>query len=438
MEASGDVCLFPQIIADGPDCCVGASNVQESEMKRIVGSLVVMIMVFSLCVGTLAAQEEDDGVLQKARDKYQEKLNKGQSEEQGNSPFSDPQLGSQDEENVPYTPVLLSFAPGISMPFGYYRTSVSCAAIGAAFEASYGFAGAGVFNIYNSGYGFQGAGVFNISGERIGGFQSAGVFNISGGEVDGFQGAGVFNIAGGPVSGAQVAGVFNIAEKVRGSVQIAGVFNIANKVQGLQVANVFNVAESVSGMQIGLVNITGELKGLQIGLINISNNGVDSLSYIYMPATDSAFVYWQAGSPFLYMVVGAGAPRADWFVRYDNLMLSAGLGTRVKLGGPYLDIDVSAEQAIGSDLEALYQAGLDHNKEAVISYMKPYPSARLSLGLPLGRTLHVTGGIKTVVQLEQGGTVPASQRTQDSLSATWFGVPFTAWSQWFFGVKVRI
>jgi len=206
MEASGDGCLFPHIITDGSDCCVGASNVQESEMKRIVASLIVLLMGFWFCVGTLAAQEEDDGVLQKARDKYQEKLNKGQSEEQGNSPFSDTQLGSQDEENGPYTPVLLSFVPGVSIPFGYYRTSVSCAAIGAAFEASYGFAGAGVFNIYDEGYGFQGAGVFNISGERIGGFQGAGVFNIAGNEVDGFQGAGVFNIAGGPVRGAQVAG----------------------------------------------------------------------------------------------------------------------------------------------------------------------------------------------------------------------------------------
>ena len=373
------------------------------------------VLVCSLGAGSLFAQESDDPVLQKARDKYQEQLDKGSTD---GSQTNRPDAASE----VPYEPVLLSFVPGISIPFGYYRTSASLAAIGAIFEASYGFAGAGIFNIYNDGYGFQGAGVFNIAG----------------GEINGFQGAGVFNIAAGPVRGAQLAGVFNIADQVQGSVQAAGTFNMASKVQGIQMAGIFNTAESVDGMQIGLINITGELRGLQIGLINISNNGVDSLSYVYMPAVDTSFVYWQAGSPFLYMVVGAGAPRKDWFVRNDRLMISAGLGTRVRLGGPYIDVDVSAEQAIGSDIGALYQAVQDENKEQFLAYLNPYPSARLSLGLPLGRNLYLTGGVKVLVQLEQGGTVPEHQKTQDTLSATWFGLSYTAWSQWFFGGKVRL
>jgi hypothetical protein len=373
------------------------------------------VLVCSLGAGSLFAQESDDPVLQKARDKYQEQLDKGSTED---SQTNRPEAASE----VPYEPVLLSFVPGVSIPFGYYRTSASLAAIGAIFEASYGFAGAGIFNIYNDGYGFQGAGVFNIAGS----------------EINGFQGAGVFNIAGGPVRGAQLAGVFNIAERVQGGVQGAGVFNIASRVNGVQYAGVFNIADSVNGVQIGLVNITGELQGLQLGLINISNNGVDSLSYVYMPAVDTSFVYWQAGSPFLYMVVGAGAPRKDWFVRNDRLMISAGLGTRVRLGGPYIDVDVSAEQAIGSDIEALYQAVQDEDKERFLAYLNPYPSARLSLGLPLGRNLHLTGGVKVLVQLEQGGTVPEEQKTQDTLSAAWFGLPFTAWSQWFLGCKVRL
>ena len=373
------------------------------------------VLVCSLGAGSLFAQESDDPVLQKARDKYQEQLDKGSTD---GSQTNRPDAASE----VPYEPVLLSFVPGISIPFGYYRTSASLAAIGAIFKASYGFAGAGIFNIYNDGYGFQGAGVFNIAG----------------GEINGFQGAGVFNIAAGPVRGAQLAGVFNIADQVQGSVQAAGTFNMASKVQGIQMAGIFNTAESVDGMQIGLINITGELRGLQIGLINISNNGVDSLSYVYMPAVDTSFVYWQAGSPFLYMVVGAGAPRKDWFVRNDRLMISAGLGTRVRLGGPYIDVDVSAEQAIGSDIGALYQAVQDENKEQFLAYLNPYPSARLSLGLPLGRNLYLTGGVKVLVQLEQGGTVPEHQKTQDTLSATWFGLSYTAWSQWFFGGKVRL
>lgn len=357
------------------------------------------VLVCSLGAGSLFAQESDDPVLQKARDKYQEQLDKDSTE---GSQTNRPEAASE----VPYEPVLLSFVPGVSIPFGYYRTSASLAAIGAIFEASYGFAGAGIFNIYNDGYGFQGAGVFNI--------------------------------AGGPVRGAQLAGVFNIAERVQGGVQGAGVFNIASRANGVQYAGVFNIADSLNGVQIGLVNITGELRGLQIGLINISNNGVDSLSYVYMPAVDTSFVYWQAGSPFLYMVVGAGAPRKDWFVRNDRLMISAGLGTRVRLGGPYIDVDVSAEQAIGSDIEALYQAVQDEDKERFLAYLNPYPSARLSLGLPLGRNLHLTGGVKVLVQLEQGGLVPEGQKTQDSLSATWFALPFTAWAQWFLGGKVRL
>ena len=398
-------------------------------MKVKLGILLSAVLVCSLGAGSLFAQESDDPVLQKARDKYQEQLEKKQPAQDADK---DPQFGDSAEgsqtnrpeaaSEVPYEPVLLSFVPGVSIPFGYYRTSASLAAIGAIFEASYGFAGAGIFNIYNDGYGFQGAGVFNIAGS----------------EINGFQGAGVFNIAGGPVRGAQLAGVFNIAERVQGGVQGAGVFNIASRVNGVQYAGVFNIADSVNGVQIGLVNITGELQGLQLGLINISNNGVDSLSYVYMPAVDTSFVYWQAGSPFLYMVVGAGAPRKDWFVRNDRLMISAGLGTRVRLGGPYIDVDVSAEQAIGSDIEALYQAVQDEDKERFLAYLNPYPSARLSLGLPLGRNLHLTGGVKVLVQLEQGGTVPEEQKTQDTLSAAWFELPFTAWSQWFLGCKVRL
>jgi len=398
-------------------------------MKVKLGILLSAVLVCSLGAGSLFAQESDDPVLQKARDKYQEQLEKKQPAQDADKgpQFGDSAEGSQTNRpdaasEVPYEPVLLSFVPGISIPFGYYRTSASLAAIGAIFEASYGFAGAGIFNIYNDGYGFQGAGVFNIAG----------------GEINGFQGAGVFNIAAGPVRGAQLAGVFNIADQVQGSVQAAGTFNMASKVQGIQMAGIFNTAESVDGMQIGLINITGELRGLQIGLINISNNGVDSLSYVYMPAVDTSFVYWQAGSPFLYMVVGAGAPRKDWFVRNDRLMISAGLGTRVRLGGPYIDVDVSAEQAIGSDIGALYQAVQDENKEQFLAYLNPYPSARLSLGLPLGRNLYLTGGVKVLVQLEQGGTVPEHQKTQDTLSATWFGLSYTAWSQWFFGGKVRL
>ncbi|AEJ20373.1 LA_2272 family surface repeat-containing protein [Gracilinema caldarium] len=378
-------------------------------MKRIVGSLVALLMGFSFFAGPLAAQEDDETVLQKAREQYQEKLNRERDTNRADAEFPSQvreATESYEDSEVPYTPVLLSFAPGVSSPFGYYRTSASFALIGATFEASYGFAGAGVFNIYNQGFGFQGAGVFNI--------------------------------AGGPVRGAQLAGVFNIAEDVTGSVQAAGVFNIAKTVKGIQIAEVFNVAESVDGMQIGLVNITDELRGLQIGLINISRNGVDSLSFVYMPATDTAFAYWQAGSPFIYLVLGAGAPRTDWFVRNDNLMVSAGLGTRVRLGGPYIDIDVSAEQHLGKDIEALYQAGVDCDKDAFISLIKPYPTARLSLGLPLSRSLHLTGGIKTLVQLEEGGTVPEFMKTQDTLSATWFGIPFTAWSQWFVGAKVTL
>lgn len=412
-------------------------------MKVTVRSLLLVMVVLTLGAalgaGTLSAQESDDPVLQKARDKYQEKLDKGKQDSGTQGPLASSGSDTADNESeVPYVPVLLSFTPGLSMPLGYYRTSASFAAIGAAFDTSYGFAGAGVFNMYDKGYGFQGAGVFNISGKKVGGFQGAGVFNIAGGEVDGFQGAGIFNIAGGPVRGAQLAGIFNIADKVQGSVQAAGLFNIASTVKGIQIAEMFNIAESVNGMQIGFVNITGELRGLQIGFINISNNGVDSLSALYMPATDTAFVYWQAGSPFLYMVLGAGAPRTDWFVRNDNLMVSAGIGTRVRLGGPYVDVDVSAEQAIGSDIDTLYQAAVDHDKDVLVSLCKPYPSGRISLGLPLGRNLHLTGGVKVLVQLEEGGQVPESQKTQDSLSATWFGIPFTAWSQWFVGAKVRL
>jgi len=369
---------------------------------------------------------------------------------------SDEDGESDDEENedqeAPYTPLFLAFTPGISIPFGYWDSSIALGWIGVLNRDVYGFQGssvfgiardvsgfqgAGVFNIARDMGGFQGAGVFNVA-RNVSGFQGAGVFNIVEERLEGFQGAGVFNIVADAEAPIQGAGVFNIVHGSMRGLQFAGVFNTAKHIRGGQFSSIVNVATSIRGVQIGLINIAEELDGIQIGLVNIAKNGVNGFGALYQPETSYIYGFWQNGTPSLYSLFMAAAPRADWFATQARAIVSFGLGTRIKLGGPYIDIDLSAATDIGPKIQPLWNAAVHHDWIAFAATLPPYPypSIRALVGIPILGKINAQAGFIFDVDLAGFEAVPSALKKGYTYSANWLGQAFTAYGKWFIGIKI--
>lgn len=249
----------------------------------------------------------------------------------------------------------------------------------------HGFQMAGVMAVSEGdAHGMQSAGVFVSAEGDVYGLQSAGVFTATEGTVNGIQSAGVFNTVGRNLNGIQSAGVFNSVEgSVRG-VQAAGVFNSAGDVNGAQVGLV-NVAEDVHGVQVGLVNVSENLYGLPIGLINIVKNGIRNFT-VWFEDTGYNYVGYQYGSNVFYTLAYGGLHKDDWFESYDSLVTGLGLGMRIKLGGLYVDADISAKHV------AAGESGGDKLSNAFAYDSTTYPAARLVAGLSLGRRLSIFAG----------------------------------------------
>ncbi len=401
----------------------------------------VLVALLAQAAGSFAqdsGQPSEQTALQNARDKYQASTPAQSSQESQEAGPVDSHGQGETQPGASeraYSPFVLALVPGLQLPAGLVDTSFSLAWIGARTGDIKGFQWAGVFNLAEKVEGFQGAGVFNLAG-AVDGFQGAGVFNIARGRVDGFQGAGVFNIAQAAEVPIQAAGVFNLAKKVSGF-QASGVFNVAGDVEGGQVAGVFNVAKNVRGAQIGLVNVAREVEGVQLGLLNISRSGVDSIGFTYEPGTDYVYGHWQAGTAYLYTLVGLGLPRRQWFNSDEGMVLSYGLGSRFRLDSAYIDLDVSAESFVGSRLGDFLDAKeSEQTGSAWRAVWGPaYPSVRLSLGIPLGHRIHLVGGLKMDVDLDERPGVPAELKEGRSFHDTWFGRGFTLWPKWFIGIK---
>ena len=429
-------------------------------MKRFMSIFAVAALVCQAAF--VFAQDSDEpsieSVLDAARAKYWQDV--GPDSESSDSESSEDDSsddsglfeaeGPDADDDVPYTPFLISLVPGVTIPFGYYDASFVAGPIGNISRDVTGAEGAGVFNISRDARGFQGAGVFNIA-RRVLGFQGAGVFNLVEGDAIGFQSSGVFNIVDGTFSGFQSAGVFNIAGTARTPLQCAGVFNIvdeiygfqgagvfniAERVAGGQVAGVFNAADYVTGIQIGLVNVADHIDGVQLGLVNIAGNGVNSAAVTYESQTDFAYAHWQAGTPAFYTVAGLGAPSGDWFHDTSGFVASVGFGSRTRAFGLIIDLDVSAAQAIGVLPYSSFDPSGDWGAWEGWSMIEPYPSVRLMAGLPIGRHLQIVGGVKADIDADSlGERVPEALKAGESWRGSVFGESLTAYYKWFFGIK---
>jgi hypothetical protein len=423
-------------------------------MKRqVLTCIAAFAVVFAAASFAQDSGEPSEGsVLEKARQKYQDDQKK-EGQEEGLAPAQSQGAEEAAPKSAPsgepaeaasgaiYVPVMVSFVPMVSFPFGLFDVSLSGACVGALVHDVNGIAGAGVFNLTHDIRGVAGAGVFNI-GHDLKGVEGAGVFNIAH-DVLGAQGAGVFNIAH-RVQGVQGAGVFNMADDFRG-IQASGVFNIAGDLSGLQVAPIVNVAKRVDGVQLGLVNVADEVEGFQLGLVNIAREGVQGPGLYFEPETDWLFAYHQNGSRRLYTVVAAGAPRGDWFSSSDGAVVSAGLGTRIGGGKNegYLDIEAAACQAYRPLRDSLDQLCAARNEgeadSAVVrlaSSFSLYPELRVRLGMPLIGKLSLVGGFSTDINLGDCPNLPESRKAGYAYSDTWFGEDFTAYTNWFIGLKI--
>ena len=346
------------------------------------------------------------------------------------------------DDGLRYTPFLVGFVPGISMPFGFYDTSLSLAAIGAVTGDVYGFQGAGVFNIADDVGMVQGAGVFNIA-DSLTGFQGAGVFNITG-QANGFQGAGVFNIAD-QSNGFQGAGVFNIADQAHG-VQAAGVFNIADEMHGVQMAGVVNVADKASGVMIGLVNIADELDGVAIGLVNIIGNGIHDLSVDYQFSSGMAYATYRSGTPFVYAAFSAGQPAAEFMRTPVGLSTGVALGHRFRILFLTADVELGVETPVDAADIALALRSLpdaDPSRPETLlplaSAFSPFGSLRASFGFGNRKGFGPYAGIKADFAPSASGAVPAAMRSAfgsaEPYVANVFGVDLNIWPKWFVGIK---
>jgi hypothetical protein len=388
-------------------------------MKRFISifAAAALLCQAAIVFAQDSGEPSTQTVLDAARAKYwQDKATDPPSD---STDATQPSEGDQ-FERVSYTPILISLVPGVSLPFGYYDASLVGGAIGNISRDVSGAEGAGVFNLSRDVKGFQGAGVFNIARDMLG-FQSAGMFNLVDGNMTGFQGSGVFNIVGG---------------RVLSPFQGAGVFNIAGRVAGGQFAGVFNKADRVAGVQVGLVNVAEHIDGVQLGLVNIAGNGVNSLGATYEPSTNFVFAHWQAGTPALYTLFGIGSPADRWFRDYSGFVASFGLGSRTRVWGLNIDLDVSAEQAVGALPFGSFDRAMDCGAWEGWSQIRPYPSVRLTAGLPLGRHLQIVGGIDADLDLDSLGQRVPQALKGDSWRGSLFGEGFTAYYKWFFGVKI--
>jgi hypothetical protein len=306
-------------------------------------------------------------------------------------------------DDAGFFPVVVSFVPGISVPFGgTYSTNFGFGLLmndvhnlyGVQTASVIGTASGNVLGLQANGIGsvaqgrttgFQASGVFNVAEDRVVGGQFGGVFNVAQGNVVGIQSGGVFNVAEGDVFFLQSGGVFNVAEGTVRGAQLGGVFNVAGNVTGAQVAGVFNVAEKVRGVQVGLINVSDEMYGVPIGLINIVREGI-STPAVWFDEAGRSWASLQRGSNLFYGLVYAGGMPDQIFT--DSPVFIGGAGGGIRLGGGpdrrlFADMDVSVKTEIdtalfGTDVSTWNLTGV--------------PSVRGTLGFRLFGRFSLIGG----------------------------------------------
>lgn len=203
-----------------------------------------------------------------------------------------------EEGAVGWTPVAVSLASPVQLPWGHARWDVFGLDLGLFYNGSpkvYGLDLAAATVCTDDTIGLVVGPVFNyaakdVYGARVSLFANIGRANLYGVDFGGFGyhdkvcGADVelLGTMSQNLTGVGIGGIFNMAfEESCGCVVAVGV-NLAEKAYGCQVAGVFNMTDELHGCQIGLVNYARECPwGFQIGLVNlIMDNKVKVLPFV--------------------------------------------------------------------------------------------------------------------------------------------------------------
>ena len=191
-----------------------------------------------------------------------------------------------EEGAVGWTPIAVSLASPVQLPWGHARWDVFGLDLGILYNGSpkvYGLDVACATVCTDESIGFIVGPVFNYAAADVYGVRATLIANIGRASVYGLD-AGGFGyhdyVCGADIEflgtmckrldGLATCLVFTMAEEETYGCTIAGGVNLAPRAYGCQVAGVFNMTDELHGCQIGLVNYARECPwGFQIGLVNI-------------------------------------------------------------------------------------------------------------------------------------------------------------------------
>jgi len=229
---------------------------------------------------------------------------------------------------------------------------------------SYGFQGAGGFNMAHDAFGIQSAGVINIVSNKAN-IQTSGGMNVAGDAN--IQISGALNLAK-DTSLIQVAGGINRAGQT--TVQLAGAVNIAQNATFLQLTSGLNYASESSNIQIsgcvnkakmvnvqiGAVNIAKRSATLQLGIVNIADScsGIPLGLFSYIRSGYHCLEISMDEASFATIAYRSGVQRFHSFFsagilirNFNDKLFTYGFGLGTSLGNPHkclIDIDLSTNQ----------------------------------------------------------------------------------------------
>jgi hypothetical protein len=144
-----------------------------------------------------------------------------------------------------------------------------------------------------------------------------------------------------------------------------------------------------------------------------------------------------------------------WSFRPDSLVVSGGLGSRLNLRVAWIDLELAVLKDLGpgaawlststhiagrggygsESTSAEFFNDLGYAATLVGGY--PWPSVKLTLGVPVLWRLTLVGGIRFDFDVRNWSGVP--DRMKNGMTATGlnlFGLVFDSYGKWFIGIKI--
>jgi len=158
------------------------------------------------------------------------------------------------------------------------------------------------------------------------------------------------------------------------------------------------------------------------------------------------WAYWQNGTPQFYTVFMGGLPESR---DPAGFVFTTGAGSRAYFGRPYLDLEVAASWDLGAaatsldgNLSALSPGDAPGFWSACVSAAslvdtRPWPTLRLSLGVPIIWRIHAVGGLRVDLDVQGWDALPESMKTGFvSRDIRMPGFTLDSYAKWFLGFRI--